>query len=91
MLSTESYDSLDPHDFEDPPAAYRPHPWWFWNGEMDPELMRWQIARMAEQGCGGFYITPRQGLAIPYLSEEYFERVRLARDEAHRRGMLLTG
>ncbi len=91
MLLDETYDDLDPSHFADPSAAYRLHPWWFWNGEMAPDLMRKQIAEMADKGCGGFYISCRQGLALPYQSEEYFDRVRLARDEARERGMLFTG
>ncbi len=89
MLADESYDDLDAEEFVDPPAAYRPQPWWFWNGEMDPALMTWQIAQMDEAGCGGFYVTPRQGLGIPYLSAEYFRRFSLAIEEARERGMLV--
>lgn len=89
MLAAETYDDLDPREFADPSAPYRMMPWWFWNGEMEPELMRWQIAQMHEAGCGGFFITPRQGLGVPYLSADYFERFILALREAEARGMLV--
>ncbi|MFW5868993.1 MAG: glycosyl hydrolase, partial [Armatimonadota bacterium] len=89
MLADETYDDLRPEDFADPPAAFRLQPWWFWNGAMEPEMMRRQIAEMHEAGCGGFYVTPRQGMGVPYLSAEYRERLRLALDEADERGMLV--
>ncbi len=89
MLAGETYDDLDRNEFVSPSAPYRLQPWWFWNGEMDPELMRWQIGEMHQKGCGGFYVTPRQGLAIPYQSKEYFDRFRLALQEATDRGMLV--
>ncbi|NOU96903.1 hypothetical protein GC093_27310 [Paenibacillus sp. LMG 31456] len=64
--------------FEDPSAAFRLQPFWFWNGEMEDEQMKRQIEEMAHKGVGGFFICPRQGLKIPYLSEAWFEKVRTA-------------
>ena len=89
MLADERYDNLDPTEFADPSAAYRLQPWWFWNGAMEPEVMREQIALMDEAGCGGFYVTPRQGMGVAYLSSEYWERFKLAVREARQRGMLV--
>lgn len=89
MLADESYDDLEFADFADPPPPYRLQPWWFWNGKMDPDLMRWQIAEMDAKGCGGFYITPRQGMGVPYLSERYFERFHVALEQARNRQMLV--
>lgn len=89
MLADERYDDLDPTQFADPSAAYRLQPWWFWNGAMEPEVMREQIALMDEAGCGGFYVTPRQGMRVPYLSSEYWERFKLAIREARQRSMLV--
>lgn len=62
-------------------------PFWFWNGKMEPEEMRRQIAEMAAQKVGGFMICARQGLEIPYLSAAWFERVRLSLTEARRHGL----
>ncbi len=89
MLAGEIYDDLDAAQFTDPAPAFRPQPWWFLNGALEPEVMRAQIAQMHEQGCGGIYLTPRQGMGVPYLSSEYWERFKLAMDEARGRGMLL--
>ena len=53
-------------------------PFWFWNGEMDEEEIVRQILEMKAKGIPGFMIHPRQGMGIPYLSKEFFDRVRLA-------------
>jgi len=57
-------------------------PFWFWNGNMRDEEIARQISEMAQQGINGFFIHPRQGLTVPYLSEEWFRKVRIAVDEA---------
>ncbi len=53
-------------------------PFWFWNGNMKEEEIARQIMEMKQKGIPGFMIHPRQGMEIPYLSREYFDRVRLA-------------
>ena len=42
---------------------------------------------MAAQGIKGFYIHPRQGLELPYLSEAFMEMVEVALEEAERHGL----
>ena len=57
-------------------------PFWFWNGEMtDAEILR-QIREMHDKGVDGFFIHPRQGLTVPYLSHEWFEKVKVAVETA---------
>ena len=51
------------------PAGY--YPFWFWNGDLQVEEIRRQVAEMAAQGMRGFYIHPRQGLQRPYLSDAF--------------------
>lgn len=62
-------------------------PFWFWNGKMDPDEMRRQIAEMDAKGVTGFVIHARLGLEIEYLGETWFDRVALALEEAKARGM----
>lgn len=62
-------------------------PFWFWNGEMDDNEIVRQIGEMDEKGFHGFLIHPRQGMEVPYLSSVYFEKVRVAVNEAKKRGM----
>jgi alpha-L-rhamnosidase len=70
--------------FRNPPATYRLAPFWFWNGEMDEKEIVRQIREMAEKGVGGFFICARQGLTIPYLSEQWFRLVAVAIEAAQR-------
>jgi hypothetical protein len=69
--------------------TYGIHPFWFWNGDMDEETIKVQIQRMDEQGITGFVLCARQGLTIPYLSQKWFDRVRVAIEEAKKREMLV--
>ncbi|HEX6972689.1 MAG TPA: glycosyl hydrolase, partial [Limnochordia bacterium] len=68
-----------------PPGFY---PFWFWNDELDAAEIRAQIAEMAAQGIRGFYIHPRQGLRVPYLSEAYFSRIAVALEAAREYGLV---
>ncbi len=63
------------------------YPFWFWNGEMTKEEVRWQIQEMAGQGVKGFFLHLRQGMTVPYLSEAFFELIRHAVDTATELGM----
>ena len=69
---------FDIKTFKNPPSAYRIHPFWFWNGDMQDHEISRQITEMADKGVGGFFICPRQGLKVPYLSQEWFQKVKLA-------------
>lgn len=66
---------------------YKIQPFWFWNGAMEEAEIKNQIEKMHSQKIPGFIIHPRQGMTIPYLSEVYFDRVRLAVDTARLYGM----
>lgn len=63
------------------------YPFWFWNGDLDEEEIRRQVQEMASQGISGFYIHPRQGLTVPYLSDSFFRLVESAVDEAAKLGL----
>lgn len=73
--------------FKNPDARDRILPFWFWNGTVDQAEIAQQIGEMAEQGVGGFFICARQGLTLPYLSAEWFERVRFATEQAAAHGL----
>jgi hypothetical protein len=78
---------LSREEFENPSVRSRMSPFWFWNGDMSEDCIRRQVQQMADAGLGGFFIHGRQGLTLPYLSDEWFSRVRLAVDLAHERGL----
>lgn len=71
------------------PIAYGFYPFWFWNGDMTESEIRWQIKEMADKGIRGFFIHSRQGLKRPYLSESFFQMVRVAVDAAEEMGMIV--
>jgi hypothetical protein len=73
--------------FKHPKSADRIQPFWFWNGDMEDEEVIRQIKEMSDQGVGGFFICARQGLEIPYLSDEWFQKVKVALKEAEKQGM----
>jgi hypothetical protein len=78
---------MDQKLFHNPPATFRPVPFWSWNDDLqDAELVR-QIAEMEAAGWGGFFMHARVGLVTPYLSEAWMERVKTCVAEAKRRGM----
>lgn len=62
-------------------------PFWFWNGEMKDDEIARQIREMSEKGIGGFFIHPRQGLTVPYMSDQWFEKVGVAINEAKKTGL----
>lgn len=62
-------------------------PFWFWNGDMDDSEIKRQIHEMADKGIGGFFIHPRQGLTVPYLSKEWFYKVSVAVEEAKKENL----
>ena len=74
-------------DFKNVPAKYRPIPFWSWNEKLSPEETAEQIQKMHDVGIGGFFMHARGGLATEYMSEEWFENVKAAKDTAKKLGM----
>ncbi len=62
-------------------------PFWFWNGDLEPSELRRQIRLMHEQEVTAFIIHSRLGCSVAYLSEEWFDRCRIAIEQAARLGM----
>ena len=73
--------------FESPEPEHTACPFWFWNGDMQPDEIIRQIGLMFDKGIRSFVIHARVGLTVPYLSETWFERCELALGEAARCGM----
>ncbi len=66
---------------------YRPSAFWFWNADMDPGQMAEVVREMAANDIREFLVHPIHGLEIEYLSDEYFDRLRLALDLAKQHGL----
>ena len=75
--------------FRNPPTEYGIIPLWFWNDDLkEAELIR-QLHEFHRAGFGGVIPHPRVGLSpeVGYLTERYFELVRLVVGECARLGM----
>ena len=44
-------------------AEYQSVPFWSWNDQLDPEILKEQIRWMKENGIGGFFMHARGGSA----------------------------
>jgi hypothetical protein len=78
---------LTPAAFRHPPREYGILPFWFLNGELDPDEMRPQLRELRDKAMPGVILHGRYGLEMPYLGETYLERIKLAVEEAHRLGL----
>jgi len=70
-----------------PLDAYRPIPWWAWTGDLNEADLRAQLDTMQAQGLTEFFLFPIYGLEVPYLSAEYWAKVKWTLEECRRRGM----
>ncbi len=65
-------------NFTSPPLEMGIVPFWFWNGDLDYAELEWQLRQYYDRGVRSLFIHPRMGLNVPYLSEEWFDRVKFA-------------
>lgn len=70
-----------------PPAIYRPAPFWSWNEVLDEEEVRRQVRELARGGLGGGFMHARIGLITPYRGEEFYAAIGAALEEARAFGM----
>lgn len=68
-------------------TEYESIPFWSWNDELEPEMLRRQIRQMKAAGIGGFFMHARGGLTTEYLGEKWFEATAACIDEAKQQGM----
>lgn len=64
-------------------------PFWFWNGTIQADEVARQIRAMKAQGVRGFFLHPRQGMDLPYMSGRFLDMVGVAVDTAKREQMEL--
>ena len=67
--------------------AFRPAPFWSWNGVLLEERLREQVREMAKQGLGGFFMHARVGINTPYMEDDWFRCVSACIDEAKKCGI----
>jgi len=65
--------------FKNPPQSYLPTVYWFWNGKIEYDQIKWQLAEMKRSNTvSSVCILAWEGLAIEYLSDEWFDKVKYA-------------
>ena len=87
MYPESKSDSLSQALFANPSSEYRGAPFWSWNGKLENGLLGREIDCLKQMGFGGFYMHPRVGLATPYLSDEFMDRVRFCTERAKQNNM----
>ena len=74
-------------NFHEPPREYGILPFWFLNGELDPEEMRFQLREFRAKGMPGIILHGRYGLETDYIGETYLDRINFAVKEAEKLGL----
>jgi hypothetical protein len=77
----------DRERFRQPPREYGILPFWFLNGELDPDEMRFQLRELRDKGMPGIILHGRFGLELPYLGPDYLDRIKLAVEESEKLGL----
>src|SRR5215216_8183221 len=78
---------IDREHFHNTPREYGILPFWFLNGELDPEEMRFQLREFRDKGMPGIILHGRYGLETDYIGETYLDRIHLAVEEAEKLGL----
>jgi alpha-L-rhamnosidase len=78
---------LDLRAMREPSRDFGILPFWFLNGELDPDEMRWQLKELFDKGMHGVVFHGRYGLEMPYLGPRYLDRIRHGVEEANRLGL----
>jgi hypothetical protein len=73
--------------FQKPDRDFGILPFWFLNGELKPDEMRFQLKELIDKGMQGVVFHGRYGLEMPYLGKTYLDRVRFGVEEANRLGL----
>lgn len=81
----------------EPENLFWPAYFWYWNGPPTPDVLRQQLADMAGHEARSVCVVPmphefrpitmNTSMDVDYLSPEFFQRVKVAVDEAARLGM----
>jgi hypothetical protein len=78
---------VEKNNFNHPPREYGILPFWFLNGELDPEEMRFQLREFRAKGMPGIILHGRYGLETEYIGETYLDRIQFAVEEAQKLGL----
>ncbi len=89
MLNTKNYSKeLDKELFKNPTKEFRGAPFWAWNCKMTEEDIDSVLETLKEMGMGGAHFHSRSGMDIPYLSDEFMDKVCYATEKSKQLDML---
>ena len=74
-------------NFSEPPLKMGILPFWFWNGKLEKHELEWQLREYHDKGITGLFLHGRFGLKVPYLSADWFDRVKFVVAEAKEIGI----
>ena len=77
---------LDADAFREPNRDFGILPFWFLNGELDPQEMLYQLREFRDKGMPGIILHGRYGLETDYIGETYLDRIHFAVEEAEKLG-----
>src|SRR5829696_5478205 len=81
------YVPITTENFRQPPREYGILPFWFLNGELDPDEMRYQLGELRDKGMPGVILHARFGLEMPYIGRKYLDRIQFTVEEAKKLGL----
>lgn len=89
----------DPVAAQEDPAIVEPAVFWFWNETTTPDDIRARLGEFQSKGLGAVYVHAMPdsfrkedfhgGMEVEYLSDAFFELIRITCDELRRRGMIM--
>ncbi|MBN1998442.1 hypothetical protein JW935_12865, partial [candidate division KSB1 bacterium] len=74
-------------NFKTPPVDYQTVPFWVWHDKVSRKDIDEQLRDFKKKGIGGVFIHPRYGLITEYLSDEWFDLVVYAVEQAKQLGL----
>ena len=78
---------VEKENFQKPPREYGILPFWFLNGELEPNEMLYQLREFRDKGMPGIILHGRYGLETDYIGENYLDRIHFAVEEAEKLGL----
>lgn len=79
---------LDENLFQNPSKEYRGAPFFSWNCKVSEEDIDFVLESLKEMGMGGSHLHSRTGMNINYLSDEFMNKIRYAKEKAKKLDML---
>ena len=76
-------------NFKSPPPEYGMILWWGWDGHMSDTVIRRDLDRIRSMGFRGVMLEAGYDMTAKYLTPEWFGLVKIAVEEAKKRGMIV--